>query len=328
MNALRALIVLLLLSTALAAPTPADVDAALRSGRPDVALQLVEQARSGHLVSAKLDYLDAVARFRTGDLEGAVQSLARARNIDPALAFANPSDVEAIDRAARVRTGRGFFLGLCLMLLAVFAVLAMRARDRRRKQAAQWQQGLGAMRERVRQFEAQLELELMDARYRLQSDAVIHLREQQRALWVQVGEAERGRLDPDRVAAGFQPTVLKRPVPRRAPAKQAAASSSTSAPTSTRTSAYSTAPSPDTDLLTGVLIGQALTSPPAAPPPSPEPSSPAPDPEPQRHSARDWSDSSLSSSASSWSDSSLSSSDSGSSSSSDTSSSSSSSDSW
>lgn len=323
MNALRALIVLLL-STALAAPTPADVDAALRSGRPDVALQLVEQARSGHLVSAKLDYLDAVARFRTGDLEGAVQSLTRARNIDPALAFANPSDVEAIDRAARVRTGRGFFLGLCLMLLAVFAALAMRARDRRRKQAAQWQQRLGAMRERVRQFEAQLELELMDARYRLQSDAVIHLREQQRALWVQVGEAERGRLDPDRVAAEFQPTVLKRPVPRRAPAKQAAAPGSTS----TRTSAHSTAPSTDTDLLTGVLIGQALTSPPAAPPPSPEPSSPAPDPEPQRHSARDWSDSSLSSSASSWSDSSLSSSDSGSSSSSDTSSSSSSSDSW
>lgn len=317
MSGRSVLLALALLGTALAVPTPADVDRALRSGRPELALQLVQEARSEHLVSAKLDYLDAVARFRTGDLEGAAQSLTRARNIDPALAFANPGDVEAIDRAVNRRTGRGIFLGLCLVLLAVLAALALRARDRRRKRAAQWQRGLDAMRSRVRQREAQLDLELMEAQIRRNRPEILRLQEEQGRLWTQAAEAERGRLDPDRVAAEVASLPLKRPVPRRATAPRP----EPAAPAPAQTAS---APAPDDGLLTGVLLGQALASSPAT-----VTSTPAPDPVPQRQESRDWSDSSLSSSnSSSWSDGSLSSSDSGSSSSDSSFSSSSSSDSW
>lgn len=116
---------LLVLASALAAPTPQDVDRQIRAGHYDQALVMLADVRKERPLSATADWLTASALFGKGDMQGAGTFLAAARALDPALTGAAPARVAQIEGALRGQQRsavlRGLLWGLAALALALLA---------------------------------------------------------------------------------------------------------------------------------------------------------------------------------------------------------------
>lgn len=125
------------------APTLHQVYAAAQSGHLAEAEQMMTVVLQQHPDSAKAHYVDAEVLSREGKLAAARTELAQARRIDPALSFAAPAAVSALEAslsgsaavpaAAAAQHRAGFpwglvLFGLAAIMLVFWIVRAMTAR--------------------------------------------------------------------------------------------------------------------------------------------------------------------------------------------------------
>lgn len=278
---------LLTLTLASAAPTPQQVDREIRAGHYDQALMMLVDVRQERPLSATAEWLTASALFGKGDVQGAGEHLATARQLDPALTGAAPARVAQIDGALRGQERASFWqaAGLAALLLALAGLaflLASRIRRARQARAAR-DKALDELYRRVKTRENEIEAEQLSLKIAALTDLkaqvqVRALEDELNQLYGALSEVQDGPVEnmaaypPPRKARAAEPV---RPAGADAPSRQSGPSASRSGPASPPVTVVQSGGSGD--LLTGMIVGQSL-----APSSALEATRPAPAPEPER----------------------------------------------